>query len=120
MSANPPRGLVVALVGDLLLASRIEEACRTAGRAYRRVDSLIGLPSPAGVDLLLVAWDERQPDWPDALRDWRELAPAPIRVILFGPHTDLAAHAEARAAGLGPMWARSRLLAELPGILAPR
>jgi hypothetical protein len=39
-------------------------------------------------------------------------------VVLFGPHTDLAAHAEARAAGLGPMLARSKLLADLPTLLA--
>ena len=39
------------------------------------------------------------------------------RVILFGRHTDLEAHADARAAGLGPMWARSKLVAELPQLM---
>ena len=42
---------------------------------------------------------------------------APARVVLFGPHTDLAAHGAAREAGLGPMWARSKLVAELPDLL---
>ena len=35
-------------------------------------------------------------------------------IILFGPHTDLDAHAAAREAGLGPMRARSALVAGLP------
>jgi hypothetical protein len=39
------------------------------------------------------------------------------RVILFGPRTDLEAHAAARAAGLGPMWARSKVIAGLPSLL---
>ena len=39
------------------------------------------------------------------------------RLILFGPHTDLEAHADARAAGLGPMWARSKLVAELQALM---
>ncbi len=113
-------GLVVALCRDLLLASRIEEACRTAARPFQRVDDPAALPPAATVDLLLVSWDERRPDWPPALRAWRDAAPAPAaaRLILFGPHTDLPAHADARAAGLGPMMARSKLVATLPELLA--
>jgi hypothetical protein len=40
------------------------------------------------------------------------------RVILFGRHTDLEAHAAAREAGLGPMWARSKLVTELSDLIA--
>jgi hypothetical protein len=38
-------------------------------------------------------------------------------VILFGPHGDLEAHAAARATGLGPMIARSKLVADLPTLV---
>ena len=124
MAAGPTpglaAGLVVAVCRDLLLASRIEEACRPAARPFRRVDDPAALPpaATAGVNLLLVAWDERRPDWPEMLRAWRDAAPPATRLILFGPHTDLPAHADARAAGLGPMTARSRLVATLPELLA--
>jgi len=111
---------VVALVRDLLLASRIEEAARAAHAEYHRVDSPGELPPAEGVDLLFVAWDERRDDWAEALHRWAPDHTDRPRIILFGPHTDLKAHADARAAGLGPMIARSRLLTALPELLAPR
>jgi hypothetical protein len=123
VTVTPPgqgTGQVVAVCRDLLLASRIEEAARSAARPFRRVDEPAALPpaATAGVDLLLVAWDERRPGWAEAIRAWRDAAPPTTRLILFGPHTDLPAHADARAAGLGPMTARSRLVATLPELLA--
>jgi sirohydrochlorin ferrochelatase len=71
------------------------------------------------VRVLLVDWGSREPDWSATLQAWREAAPAEERpdIVLFGPHTDLAAHAAAREAGLGPMRARSALVAALPGLL---
>lgn len=102
---------VAAVLSDLLLFSRIESAAAIAGAELVRVNSVAELPE--GVDLILVDWSARQPDWADALR-----ARTSARVILFGPHTDLEAHADARAAGLGPMWARSKLVAELPTLIA--
>ena len=102
---------VAAVVTDLMLFSRIESAARVAGVELARADDPSRLPPDA--DLVLVDWSSRTPDWTDALRA------VPGRVILFGPHTDLEAHADARAAGLGPMWARSRLLTSLPELLRP-
>lgn len=101
---------VAAVVRDLMLYSRIESAARVAGAELARVDSPADVPEDA--DLVLVDWSARQPDWTDSVRAIR------ARVILFGPHVDLDAHADAREAGLGPMWARSRLLASLPELLA--
>ncbi len=50
-------------------------------------------------------------------RGKRVLLPnADPRLILYGPHTDLVAHAAASAAGLGPMLARSKLVASLPSL----
>lgn len=109
--------MTVALVArDLMIATRIADAGARAGVEVRRFDDPSQLPPDTELNLVLVAWDERRPDWGSALMAWRAGAPrsAAARVVLFGPHTDLAAHAEARASGLGPMWARSKLLAALP------
>lgn len=108
--------IVVAIVTDLLLASRIEEAASRSGTEYRRLDGPDALPPPETVDLVLVDWSARAPGWDQLLIAWRGAHRRP-RLILFGAHTDLAAHDAARRAGLGPMWARSKLVAELPGLV---
>ena len=104
---------VAAVVSDLMLFSRIESAAASAGTPLVRVDSPAELSGD--FDLVLVDWSARQPAWTDALRAIRG-----PRVILFGPHVDLEAHADAKAAGLGPMWARSKLLSSLGHVLLPR
>ena len=101
---------VGAVVDDLLLYSRIDAAASSAGASLVRVSSPSDLP--ADLDLVLVDWSARRSDWADALAGFE------ARVILFGRHTDLEAHAAARAAGLGPMWARSKLLMDLGALLA--
>jgi hypothetical protein len=105
---------VAVLTRDLIIASRVLEAAARAGVEAVRVDEPAALPA---ADLLLVDWAQRTHEWGPALVAWRSSAPPAARLILFGPHTDLAAHADARAAGLGPMWARSKLLTELPSLL---
>ena len=112
--------MTVAVVArDLMIASRIAEAGARAGVEVRRFDDPNQLPPADELSLLLVAWDERRPGWGERLVDWQTglLGTHPVRIVLFGPHVDLAAHAEARAVGLGPMWARSKLLSALPGLL---
>lgn len=116
---------VAVLARDLMIATRIADAGARAGVDVRRYDDPRQLPADAEVTLLLVAWDERRATWGSDLLAWMAAAPESARphVVLFGPHTDLEAHAAARSAGLGPMWARSRLLTELPALLreeAPR
>jgi hypothetical protein len=101
------------VVSDLLLFSKIEAAASAAGASLLRADEPTALP--ADLDLVLVDWSARHASWTDALAQ----LDGP-RLVLFGPHTDLAAHAAARDAGLGPMWARSKLLAELPTLLGTR
>ena len=112
--------MTVAVVSrDLMISTRIADAGARAGIDVQRFDEPGQLPPASEVGLLLVAWDERQVDWGEQLVAWCAGAPQPppSRVVLFGPHTDLEAHAAARAAGLGPMWARSKLLAELPSLI---
>ena len=112
--------MTVAIVArDLMIASRIADAGARAGVEVQRFDDPAQLPPATDVTLVLVAWDERRPDWGKLLLAWctdasQSLSP---RIVLFGPHTDLAAHADARVSGLGPMWARSKLLAGLPTLL---
>jgi hypothetical protein len=101
---------VAAVLTDLMLYSRIESAARVAGAELARIDTPRDIPP--GADLVLVDWSSRRTDWTDALSSLNG-----PRVIVFGPHTDLQAHADARAAGLGPMWARSKLVAELPSLM---
>jgi hypothetical protein len=110
---------VAVVARDLMIASRIADAGARAGVEVRRFDDPGQLTSDAELTLVLVAWDERRPDWGERLVTWCAAArqSGQPRVVLFGPHTDLAAHAEARATGLGPMWARSKLLSALPTLL---
>lgn len=104
---------VAAVISDLMLFSRIEAA--TATHDLVRADRPSELPPEAEFDLVLVDWSAREPGWADDLAALRV-----GRVILFGRHTELDSHAAARAAGLGPMWARSKLVTELPALFAPR
>lgn len=108
---------VAAVITDLMLFSRIEAAASVAGAALVRADSPAAIPNEPPADLVLVDWSSRADDWADALRAWRGRVPDG-RVILFGPHVDLDAHVAARDAGLGPMWARSKLVAELSTLFA--
>ena len=107
------------LARDLMIASRIAVAAEHAGVSLVKVGDPVDLPPTADTTLLLVDWSERAADWGGRIAAWRAGAPesARPRIILFGPHVDLEAHAAARASGLGPMWARSRLVTELPALL---
>jgi len=102
---------VAAVISDLMLYSRIESAATAASASLVRVDTPSELHGD--FDLVLVDWSARQSDWDGVLRERGD-----PRVILFGQHTDLAAHAEARVAGLGPMWARSKLIDKLSTLVA--
>lgn len=109
--------MIIALVArDLIIASRIAEAAARAGVDLRRFDEPSQLPPAGEVDLLVVDWGDREPEWGAQLAAWQTggQRSQPPRIILFGPHVDLEAHAHARAVGLGPMWARSKLMAKLP------
>jgi hypothetical protein len=100
---------VAAVVRDLIFWSRIFEAGSRAGAELIRVDSPADLPPPDQLDLVLVDWGARSSDWGEQIIAWVGSGAAPPRVILFGPHTDLDAHAAAKSLGLGPMVARSQL-----------
>ena len=112
---------VALLARDLIIASRVEVAATRAGASLARFEDPDDLPPATAVRLLLVDWGDRDSDWGARITRWCANAPQSVRprVVLFGPHTDLVAHAEALATGLGPMLARSKLLTDLPALLAP-
>lgn len=103
-----------------MTASRIESLVVGAGASVKRVDEPSQLPPAAEVHLLVVDWGDRQPDWGAAIAAWRDGAQEGRRprIVLFGPHTDLASHRAARDTGLGPMRARSAFFAALADMLA--
>jgi hypothetical protein len=111
---------VVVLSRDLIIASRILGQASAAGHDTALARELSALPPVESVDLLFVNWADRADSWGDAIRGWSAGAPGSVkpRLVLYGPHTDLDAHAAASAAGLGPMLARSKLVADLPGLIA--
>lgn len=109
---------VAAVVRDLLFGSRIFEAASRAGAELIRIDSPADLPPPDQIDLVLVDWGDRSSDWGEELASWTGSATEPPRVILFGPHTDLEAHAAAKQHSLGPMVARSKLARSLPKLMS--
>ena len=109
----------MALVRDLMTATRVESLVLGAGANLLRLDAPRQLPPAGEVNVLVVDWGDREPDWGPAIVAWRDAADPgqQPRIVLFGPHTDLAAHAAAREAGLGPMRARSAIYAALPDLL---
>jgi hypothetical protein len=111
---------VVLLARDLMIASWVEAAAEHAGVPFLHVVDPADLPPATNVRLLLVDWGDRGPNWGDRIRAWRgdTVQPVPPRIVMFGPHVDLEAHAAARAAGLGPMVARSKLVSDLSALLA--
>ena len=116
-----PGPRVVLVATDLMTAARIESHVTAARGSFRRVNSPDQLPNDEPVDMVLVDWSERRSGWAESLRRIREKnSPNPPRIILFGPHTDLAAHAAASKTGLGPMLARSALYGSLDRLLEAR
>lgn len=101
------------------MATRIMAHAEAVGIPARTFSNPNELPSPSTVRLLFVNWSERDATWAHLLATWRDQQARGSRskLILFGPHTDLDAHAAARSAGLGPMLARSKLIATLPDLV---
>lgn len=105
--------LVAIVARDLIISTRIGEAATAAGHDVVRVDEPGQLPPAEDVAVAFVDWADRRPDWGAALTAWTSAVNYRPRLVVFGPHTDLQAHAEARRAGIGPMVARSKLASSL-------
>jgi hypothetical protein len=98
---------VAVLVEDLMLASRVTTSLDSAGHEVER----IGSPPDEldGVDLLVADLDTAEPE---------TLGELGVRVIGFYQHTDTETKARADAAGLALAVPRSRMVRELPELVA--
>lgn len=97
---------VVAIVSDLMLASRVTTSLAAAGHDVERASSL---PDELdGVDLLVADLDAVDPEG---------LARAGVPVIGFYQHTDTETKGRADAAGIELAVPRSRMVRELPQLV---
>jgi hypothetical protein len=98
---------VVALVTDLMLASRVRTALEGAGH---RVEQGSKEPvDPAAIDLVVADLDAVPPE---------RLGELGVPVIGFYQHTDVEMKARADRAGLALAVPRSRMVRELPELVA--
>jgi hypothetical protein len=96
---------VLAIVPDLMLASRVEESLRSAGH-----DVSVAASLPAAVEAELIVCDL------DAV-DAREVAQAGVPTLGFYSHVDVETKQEAEAAGIAQAVPRSRMARELPQLV---
>jgi hypothetical protein len=115
MSDTPPSPdrIVLALVRDLIFASRITAAAQSAGIGARIIRDPAMLQSLSG-SLLLA--DLNQPGVIAASKQWKDQQRG--RVIGFVSHVDGPTIEAARQAGLDQILARSGFVQQLPQLLA--
>jgi hypothetical protein len=97
---------VVAVVADLMLASRVTTALAGAGHEVEQESSI-----PAeldGVDAVVADLDVAEPD---------RLAGIGVPVLGFYQHTDAETKSRADAAGIAIAVPRSRMVRELPELV---
>jgi CheY-like chemotaxis protein len=116
--------IVLALVPDLMFATRIESALGYLGYRPMVVKDAPSLLTAAHVQapalvLVLVDLAAAGVDVPAAIT---ALKASPVTraipLVAFGPHLDEAARAAAQAAGADAVVANSKLALDLPGLLA--
>jgi hypothetical protein len=96
---------VVAVVSDLMLASRVQESLRAAGHEVSVVPSL---PDSVEADALVCDLDAVDPE---------AVAAAGVPAVGFYSHVDVETKRRAEAAGLGMVVPRSRMARELPQLV---
>lgn len=96
---------VLAVVGDLMLASRVEEGLRAAGH---EVSTAPTLPDPVDADLIVCDLDSA---------DIEAVAAAPVPSLGFYSHVDAETKRTAEAAGITRAVPRSRMARELPELV---
>jgi len=98
---------VVAIGSDLMLASRVTTALRAGGH---EVEQSASLPDEVdGVDLIVADLDGIEPE---------KLGGLGVPVLAFHQHTDTDTKRRAEAAGIDLVVPRSRMVRELPVLVA--
>jgi hypothetical protein len=97
---------IAALVGDLMLASRVRTSLEASGH---EVEQESAVPDELdGVDVLVADLDAIPPE---------QLTEVGVPVIGFYQHTNVETKARADAAGLAVAVPRSRMVRELPQLV---
>lgn len=96
---------IVAIVSDLMLASRVSESLKAAGH---EVSVTPTLPDPLDADAIVCDLDTADVD---------AVAATGLPTLGFYSHVDVATKQRAEAAGLSLVVPRSRMSRELPQLL---
>ncbi|HEX7117498.1 MAG TPA: response regulator [Longimicrobiales bacterium] len=121
--AGPERGTAptLALVADLLFASRVRGAAEAAGvrvKTVRSVGELLDAAKEEMPRLILLDLDARGADVPSLVRELKaEPSLAGVPVVVFGAHVRGDALRAARDAGADRVLARSAFVRDLPALL---
>ena len=112
----PPLPLpVLIMVRDLLFSSRITATAKSANIPFKVIRDPAKLAGEPG-DRLIV--DLNQPQTIPAAADWRKQSGRPV--IGFVSHVDADTIAQAKAAGLDKVMARSQFVQQLESLLAEK
>jgi len=107
--------IILALVRDLIFASRITATARAQGVDVRLLRDPAALGAERGSRLIV---DLNQPGALEAAAAWKSAHPAAREVIGFVSHVDADIIAAARAAGIDQVLARSAFATKLPDLLS--
>ena len=113
--------MLLAVIDDLMLQSRVSAAAKASGVAVRFAGSEEAAFAGAaeGPALILVDLNGRRTNpVPFVARLKADAALSRIRVVGFVSHVDDATIAAARAAGIDEVLARGAFISQLPAILA--
>jgi PleD family two-component response regulator len=113
--------LLLAIVDDLFVRSRIDAAAGVAGVEVRYVSAAQEIGAAVAerpVRALLVGMAATRRPWPEIVRQARaEPATAGLYVLAFGPHKNLDLRAKALEAGVDRVVANSAFTRLLPTLL---
>lgn len=119
---STPRKRILALVGDLLLATRIEGTLGACGYDVRTVPATTGAADIAREwepDGIVVSFGTPSEDWEGAIRAIRAEPPlAETALLAFGPHVDTAGRAAAAAAGATRVVTNGAFFNRMPDMIA--
>jgi hypothetical protein len=96
---------ILAIVPDLMLASRVQESLRAAGH---KVSVASSIPDPVEAEAIVCDLDAVDPG---------EAANVAIPVLGFYSHVDVATRRAAEATGIDRVVPRSRMSRELPELV---
>jgi len=100
--------LIVALVPDLMLASRVGESLRAAGHEVVAGSTSTTVELPEGADLVVCDLDAVDPV---------AVAALPVPSLGFHSHVDVETRRQALEAGVDVVVPRSRMARELPDLV---